>query len=279
MLERAARRGEEAAAVVDPGEEPLDHGGLRRSGSGWSGSRPARRAPAPGRSGSGLGGGPGGDRAVGVVHAAVAGAEEQLRLGDPAHRAAEMGAVHGVGGERDSSSRRSQAAVRAVTPAQGSGDASSKRTLTVSPTLNSSTRPDRPPHARLPSGSAARGGTRHRQSQHRTDRGGKREGDAGQESAPCQLGRIGGRSAGSLGVAPARGSESMKRSAKEIGSRGAGAMPTYGHPKAWTSAAGSSIVARCLLRSLLPCEGELHQRIPTRRLRLIDSAWCQLNMH
>ena len=39
------------------------------------------------------------------------------------------------------SSRRSHAAVRAVTPAHGSGDASSKTTLTVSPTVNPSTGP------------------------------------------------------------------------------------------------------------------------------------------
>src|SRR5262249_42858704 len=38
-------------------------------------------------------------------------------------------------------SRRSQAAVRAVTPDHGRGDASSKVTLTVSPTLNWSTAP------------------------------------------------------------------------------------------------------------------------------------------
>src|SRR6266542_920104 len=38
-------------------------------------------------------------RAVAVVDAAVAGAEKELRIGEPAHRAAEVGTVHGERGE------------------------------------------------------------------------------------------------------------------------------------------------------------------------------------
>ena len=41
----------------------------------------------------------GGDAAVLVVDAAVAGAHEEARLWHPAHRAAEVGAVHGEGDE------------------------------------------------------------------------------------------------------------------------------------------------------------------------------------
>src|SRR5512146_1619775 len=43
--------------------------------------------------------GPAGDGAVGVVHAAVAGTEEQLRAGEPLHRTAQMGAVNRERGE------------------------------------------------------------------------------------------------------------------------------------------------------------------------------------
>src|SRR5574338_627466 len=41
----------------------------------------------------------GGAGPVGVVHAAVTGTEEELRVGDPAHRAAEVGTVHRERGE------------------------------------------------------------------------------------------------------------------------------------------------------------------------------------
>src|SRR4029077_3882939 len=46
-----------------------------------------------------LGWGTAGDTAVGVVHAAVAGAEEKLGVGEPPHRAAKMGAVDRERGE------------------------------------------------------------------------------------------------------------------------------------------------------------------------------------
>ena len=99
VLQSAAHGADDPAAIVDPGEQTSrsrpSHAIGNRAGLDLdlsaayphriSGQRLRRRSR--------------GHRAVGVVHAAVAGAEKEPRLGDPAHRAAEMSAVHREGGE------------------------------------------------------------------------------------------------------------------------------------------------------------------------------------
>ena len=73
--------------------------------------------------------------------------------------------------------------MRAVTPAQGSGDASSKRTLTVSPDVNVVHPADRPPHARRLPRQRREEEADDRKSHDRADRGGEREGEAGEKAA------------------------------------------------------------------------------------------------
>ena len=141
VRERSAGGRQQTATIVQPGEKLLDHGrphdDRNRTGQNLDLTIPY----AHGILWQGLGRRPGGDGTVGVIDAAMARAEKELGIAEPAHGAPEVCAVDGERGE----SRRILSAKpcrrAGSTPAQGSGEASSKVTLTVSPVLKPSTGP------------------------------------------------------------------------------------------------------------------------------------------